>query len=192
VALRQTTVALVNDRGRRKPWASRLRPRGCAFPRPCESWCAKTALAPVISVLSVFFSANSARPNPIPTLPGVAQLPVSHAGAQAREIARRGWGGDLVRVLPKTKIPRAKAGAIPDGPVPRAVAEIKAAVPEMRDHRRVRRRVHRPRTLRRAPAAKRSADATRASSRSTTTPPRGASRMPWCNAPRAPTSCPAT
>lgn len=91
----------------------------------------ETTLSPSDFVYPLFFSATLDEPNPVATLPGVSQLPVKHAAAQAREIARRGVGAVILFGLPKTKDPRGESGCDPDGPVPRAVAEIKSAVPEM-------------------------------------------------------------
>jgi len=91
----------------------------------------ETTLEPSDFVYPLFFSATLSEPNPIATLPGVSQLPVKHAAAQAREIARRGIRSVILFGLPKTKDPRGESGCDPDGPVPRAVAEIKSAVPDL-------------------------------------------------------------
>jgi porphobilinogen synthase len=64
-------------------------------------------------------------------MPGVDQLPVSAAAAQARAIRERGVGSVILFGLPKTKDDRGSSGLDPDGPVPRAIAEMKSAVPEL-------------------------------------------------------------
>jgi porphobilinogen synthase len=61
----------------------------------------------------------------------VFQLPVKLAREQARLVAKRGLGGVILFGLPKTKDPKGLSGLDPDGPVPRAVAEMKAAAPEL-------------------------------------------------------------
>ena len=64
-------------------------------------------------------------------MPGVSQLPVKAAAATAKDAARRGLGGVILFGLPKTKDPRGTSGLDPDGPVPRAVAEMKSAAPNL-------------------------------------------------------------
>jgi porphobilinogen synthase len=64
-------------------------------------------------------------------MPGVSQLPVKLARERAKELARRKIGGAILFGLPKTKDPQGLSGCDPDGPVPRAVAEMKAAAPEL-------------------------------------------------------------
>src|SRR5882672_5359762 len=108
-----------------------IRPRRLRVSAAMRKLVRETALAPSDFVYPLFFSANVREPNPIASLPGVSQLPVSHAAAQARDIAKRGIGAVILFGLPKTKDPRGDSGCDPDGPVPRAVAEIKAAVPNM-------------------------------------------------------------
>jgi porphobilinogen synthase len=56
---------------------------------------------------------------------------VKAAAEQARELLKRGIGGALLFGLPKTKDARGSSGLDPDGPVPRAVAEMKSAAPNL-------------------------------------------------------------
>ncbi|WP_394842392.1 porphobilinogen synthase [Pendulispora brunnea] len=108
-----------------------IRPRRLRVSPNMRKLVRETTLEPSDFVYPLFFSATVTEPNPIATLPGVSQLPVKHAAAQAREIARRGIRSVILFGLPKTKDPRGESGCDPDGPVPRAVAEIKSAVPDM-------------------------------------------------------------
>ncbi|WP_394831833.1 porphobilinogen synthase [Pendulispora rubella] len=108
-----------------------IRPRRLRVSPNMRKLVRETTLEPSDFVYPLFFSATVTEPNPIATLPGVAQLPVKHAAAQAREIARRGIRAVILFGLPKTKDPRGESGCDPDGPVPRAVAEMKAAVPDL-------------------------------------------------------------
>jgi len=64
-------------------------------------------------------------------MPGVSQLPVRMAAETARAAAARGLGGVILFGLPKTKDPRGESGCDPDGPVGRAVKEMKAAAPSL-------------------------------------------------------------
>ena len=64
-------------------------------------------------------------------MPGVSQLPVAAAGATAKQAARLGLGGVVLFGLPKTKDARGSSALDKDGPVPRAVAEMKSATPDL-------------------------------------------------------------
>ncbi len=82
-------------------------------------------------ILPLFFSATLTEARPIATMPGVSQLPVSAAAAEARAAAALGLGGVLLFGLPKTKDADGSSAYDPDGPVPRAVRAMKDAVPEL-------------------------------------------------------------
>jgi porphobilinogen synthase len=79
----------------------------------------------------LFFNAAVDTPQPVRTMPGVSQLPVAAAAQMARDAAQRGLGGVLLFGLPKTKDARGSSALDPDGPVPRAVAEMKSAAPDL-------------------------------------------------------------
>jgi porphobilinogen synthase len=64
-------------------------------------------------------------------MPGVFQLPVKAAAAKAREALSLGLGGVLLFGLPKTKDASGTSACDPDGPVPRAIAAMKEAAPEL-------------------------------------------------------------
>jgi porphobilinogen synthase len=89
----------------------------------------ETALAPRDFVWPLFFSAAITEPQPVGTMPGVFQLPVTKAAEHARQAAKAGLGGVLLFGLPRNKDARGSSAVDPDGPVPRAVAEMKSAVP---------------------------------------------------------------
>jgi porphobilinogen synthase len=91
----------------------------------------ETSLAPGDLVLPLFFSATLDEPRPVVTMPGVSQLPVSHAGRVAREVAALGLGGVILFGLPATKDAHGSGACDADGPVPRAIAEMKEASPEL-------------------------------------------------------------
>jgi porphobilinogen synthase len=79
----------------------------------------------------MFFNAAIDAPRPIGSMPGIDQFPISAAGEQAKAIKARGVGSVILFGLPKTKDARGSSGLDPDGPVPRAIAEMKSAVPEL-------------------------------------------------------------
>src|SRR5580700_9108307 len=91
----------------------------------------ETALSPRDFIWPLFFSASVDAPKPVGTMPGVFQLPVKAAAETAREAAKKGLGGVVLFGLPKAKDARGSSALDPDGPVPRAVAEMKAAAPEL-------------------------------------------------------------
>src|SRR5262245_23746184 len=64
-------------------------------------------------------------------MPGVYQLPVSEAAAQARRCREHGLGGVILFGLPKTKDAFGSSAVDPEGPVCRAVAQMKEAVPDL-------------------------------------------------------------
>ena len=108
-----------------------IRPRRLRTTPQMRALVRETALAPGDLVYPMFFSATIDAPSPIATMPGVSQLPVKAAAAQAKELVRRGIGAAILFGLPKTKDPRGESGCDPDGPVPRAVRAMKDAAPEL-------------------------------------------------------------
>ncbi|AKT35911.1 delta-aminolevulinic acid dehydratase [Chondromyces crocatus] len=91
----------------------------------------ETTLTPTDLILPLFFHETLTEPRPISTMPGVAQLPVAEAAAQARLAKEHGIGGVILFGLPKEKDPIGAAAYDPNGPVPRAVKAMKDAVPEL-------------------------------------------------------------
>ena len=91
----------------------------------------ETSLHPSDLILPLFFSEVLAEPRPISTMPGVSQLPVSAAAAQARLCREHGLGGVILFGLPRTKDAAGSSAYDPAGPVPRAVAAMKEAAPDL-------------------------------------------------------------
>jgi porphobilinogen synthase len=91
----------------------------------------ETTLAPSDLILPLFFSETLESPRPIATMPGIAQLPVAHAAEQAKLAAQLGLGGVILFGLPKAKDERGEGACDPNGPVPRAVAAMKDAAPDL-------------------------------------------------------------
>jgi len=91
----------------------------------------ETTVEPGDLIYPLFFSATLTEPRPIATMPGISQLPVSMAAAEAREAAALGLGGVLLFGLPKSKDADGTSAYDPEGPVPRAVRAMKEAVPEL-------------------------------------------------------------
>jgi porphobilinogen synthase len=108
-----------------------IRPRRLRVTPGLRQLVRETALSPSDLVWPLFFSASVDSPRPVGTMPGVFQLPVKAAAQTARDAAKRGLGAVVLFGLPKTKDARGSSALDPDGPVPRAVAEMKGARPDL-------------------------------------------------------------
>jgi porphobilinogen synthase len=108
-----------------------IRPRRLRVTPSMRALVRETSLAPSDFVYPMFFNATIDAPRPIATMPGVSQFPVSYAREQAKLVAARGVGSIVLFGLPATKDPRGESGCDPDGPVPRTVAEMKSAAPDL-------------------------------------------------------------
>src|SRR5215472_5970773 len=107
------------------------RPRRLRVTSSLRALVRETALSPRDLVWPLFFHAALDAPRPIATMPGVSQLPVKAAAQAAKDATRRGLGAVILFGLPKTKDARGSSALDADGPVPRAVAEMKSAAPEL-------------------------------------------------------------
>src|SRR5882672_4664271 len=108
-----------------------IRPRRLRATPALRTLVRETSLLPSNFVWPLFFNSAIESPRPVGTMPGVSQLPVKAAAQTAKEAARRGLGAVILFGLPKTKDARGSSALDPDGPVPRAVAEMKQAVPDL-------------------------------------------------------------
>jgi porphobilinogen synthase len=91
----------------------------------------ETALSPGDLVWPLFFHAGIDAPRPVATMPGVSQLPVKAAAQMAKEAIRRNLGAVILFGLPAKKDARGSSALDADGPVPRAIAEMKSAAPDI-------------------------------------------------------------
>ncbi|MCC6554274.1 MAG: porphobilinogen synthase [Polyangiaceae bacterium] len=91
----------------------------------------ETALHPGDLILPLFFNEALDEARPVGTMPGVSQLPVRAAAAEARRCKELGLGGVILFGLPRTKDASGSSAYDPDGPVPRAVKAMKDAAPEI-------------------------------------------------------------
>jgi len=107
------------------------RPRRLRRTAPLRALVRETSLHPSDLILPLFFNETLAEPRPVTTMPGVSQLPVSAAAAQARLAREHGLGGVILFGLPRTKDASGSSAYDPGGPVPRAVAAMKDAVPDL-------------------------------------------------------------
>ena len=107
------------------------RPRRLRQTKAIRALSRETRSSRAISIYPIFFSAALREPRPVATMPGVSQLPVSAAAAEARAASELGLGGVLLFGLPKNKDADGTGAYDPDGPVPRAIAAMKDAVPDL-------------------------------------------------------------
>jgi porphobilinogen synthase len=107
------------------------RPRRLRRSGPMRSLVRETQLTPGDFILPMFFGATVKEAEPISTMPGIHRLPVSAAAGEARSCRELGIGGVILFGLPAHKDPEGRAGHDPEGPVPRAVRELKNAVPDL-------------------------------------------------------------
>jgi porphobilinogen synthase len=82
-------------------------------------------------VLPLFVSAKAGAPTPVPSMPGVDQLPVAHAAEKARAAEAAGVGAVLLFGLPAAKDDQASGAYARDGIVQEAVRAIKSAAPRL-------------------------------------------------------------
>ncbi|WP_169508052.1 porphobilinogen synthase [Polyangium aurulentum] len=108
-----------------------VRPRRLRRSGSIRSLVRETTLAPSDLILPLFFHETLDAPRPIATMPGVSQLPVSAAAAEARMAHEAGLGGVLLFGLPRTKDATGSSAYDPNGPVPRAVTVMKDVAPDL-------------------------------------------------------------
>ncbi len=108
-----------------------IRPRRLRSTPALRALVRETTLNPGDLVCPIFFRAGIDAPQPIASMPGVSQWPVREAGAQAKSLVERGIRAAILFGLPERKDARGSSGLDPDGPVPRAIAEMKSAAPEL-------------------------------------------------------------
>jgi porphobilinogen synthase len=108
-----------------------IRPRRLRTSSSLRAIVRETSLAPSDFVYPLFFHAAIEEPHPIRTMPGISQLPVSAAAAQAKQLIALGIRSCILFGLPKTKDATGSSGLDPEGPVPLAVRAMKDAAPDL-------------------------------------------------------------
>jgi len=108
-----------------------VRPRRLRATAALRALVRETSLAPGDFILPLFFNEAIDTPRAVSTMPGVFQLPVKDAANVAREAKARGLGGVILFGLPKQKDEKGTSALDANGPVPRAVAAMKDAAPEL-------------------------------------------------------------
>jgi len=108
-----------------------VRPRRLRTTAALRRLVRETAVAPGDLILPLFFNEAIDAPRAVSTMPGVFQLPVKDAANVARDAQKRGLGGVILFGLPKHKDDKGTSALDPNGPVPRAVAAMKDAAPDL-------------------------------------------------------------
>ncbi|APR99533.1 porphobilinogen synthase [Pajaroellobacter abortibovis] len=108
-----------------------IRPRRLRATPFIRSLVQETYLAPSQLIYPLFFSDSIDKGEPIKNMPNQIRHPVREARQQAKELVSRGIKGALLFGLPTTKDAYGTSAYDPDGPVPRALAEMKNAAPDL-------------------------------------------------------------
>jgi len=108
-----------------------IRPRRLRRSPSIRALVRETTLAPNDFVLPLFFRDGIDARVAISTMPGVFQLPIAEAGAEAARLVERGIRSCILFGVPKTKDAEGRTGLDPNGPVPRAIAAMKAKAPDL-------------------------------------------------------------
>lgn len=108
-----------------------IRPRRLRRSASIRALVRETDLSPRDLVVPMFFREGIDRAVPISTMPGVSQLPVSQAGAEAKRLVERGIHSCILFGVPSKKDPEGRTGLDPNGPVPRAISAMKQAAPDL-------------------------------------------------------------
>jgi len=91
----------------------------------------ETHLSPKDFIYPIFVDETIDRPRPVESMPGVSRLPLSSVAAVARQTAALGVPGLMIFGIPGHKDAIGTSGWDADGIVQRAIAEAKAAAPEL-------------------------------------------------------------
>ncbi len=108
-----------------------IRPRRLRVSPQMRALVRETTLSPNDLVYPMFFHAALDERKAISTMPGVFQIPVKDAAAEAKKLKEIGISSCILFGLPKTKDPEGRAGLDPNGPVPETIRRMKDAVPEL-------------------------------------------------------------
>lgn len=107
------------------------RPRRLRRTRAIRDLVRETKLHPSDFVFPVFVSDLVESPEPIASMPGIANVPISMVAEQAACARRLGLGGIILFGTPKRKDARGSDSVSDDGIIQRAVREIKNKVPDV-------------------------------------------------------------
>ena len=108
-----------------------LRPRRLRRSAALRRMVQETILTPADFIYPLFVRYGSGVKQSISSMPGQSQMTVDHLADEVREVADLGIPAVILFGIPETKDAHGSDNFDPDGIVPRAIREIKSAVPEM-------------------------------------------------------------
>jgi len=107
------------------------RPRRLRLTPALRSLVRETTLDARDFVAPIFVTAVQKTPQPVASMPGVQQLPVSHVAAEGERLAAAGVGAVILFGIPGVKDATGSDAYDPDGVVQQAVRVLKQAVPDL-------------------------------------------------------------
>jgi porphobilinogen synthase len=107
------------------------RPRRLRRTPALRTFVRETSVSPSNLVYPLFVSEAITSAKPIGTMPGISQLTVAEAVAEAKELVALGIGATILFGIPKKKDARGSSAYDPEGPVPRAVRAIRDVAPNL-------------------------------------------------------------
>lgn len=111
--------------------ASTMRPRRTRRTAALRQFVRETHLSPSQFIHPLFIIEGSGIEKPIETMPGHSQRTVDRLAAEVAELRGLGVRSVLLFGIPAHKDARGTGAAAADGPVPRAIAELKRLAPEL-------------------------------------------------------------
>jgi len=109
----------------------RYRPRRLRRNDNLRSMVRETALAPANLIYPLFVGPGKGRVQPVPSMPGVAQLSVDRAVGECAEAHSLGIPAVILFGLPEQKDPVGSEAYADDGIVQQAIGEIKSKLPDL-------------------------------------------------------------
>ena len=108
-----------------------LRPRRLRRSATLRQMVQETTLTPADFIYPLFVRYGAGVKQPIISMPGQFQMTVDHLADEVREVADLGIPAVILFGIPEHKDAHGSDNFSPDGIVPRAIREIKSAVPEL-------------------------------------------------------------
>ncbi len=109
----------------------RHRPRRLRRTAAIREGVRETRLHPGDLIQPLFFKEDLAESVPVPSMPGINQLPLDRAGEVARQSREAGLGGVIVFGIPARKDAEGSGAWNPDGVAQEAIRRVKEAAPEL-------------------------------------------------------------
>lgn len=122
---------VIHDNPAETAFTPKLRPRRLRLSANMRRMVRETQLSPADFIYPLFIRFGENIRNPISSMPGQYQISIDQLAAEAKDIAALGIPSVVLFGIPETKDACGTDNYNPDGIVPRAIREIKNAVPEL-------------------------------------------------------------